>query len=438
VVADRDGAAAEEVAREVGAIAVACDVGREAEIGALVAQTRERYGRIDVFVSNAGVAEPGGVELPDASWQRAWDVNVMAHVWAARAVVDEMVARGSGYLVSVASAAGLLSMIGAAPYTATKHAVVGLAEWLAITYGDRGVRVSCVCPQFVQTAMLDAALTSAGGAGVFSVGAVLPLAPPRGRHLRAEEGCRSRSLDRGDAQAARLARRGAPQRRAALERRTEGGVQGVVLGLRHALGPDERIEVTEIAPPERTALVAPHRRRIGRPAREDHRVPPHPSSSTRRPHEALNGDRAHFAPGCANLGCARVSCAYARSSVSSTLASHEGRRPRALTAHDPRRRTAGGAHRRIGVGPRRHRADRDERRERDDEDGAPLAQRPRSRVARATRSTATMNAAVRRSTACFRAASESAAKPRRITTSSSARTRASSQASCWMFCTHSK
>jgi NAD(P)-dependent dehydrogenase (short-subunit alcohol dehydrogenase family) len=211
VVADRDGAAAEEVAREVGAIAVACDVGREAEIGALVAQTRERYGRIDVFVSNAGVAEPGGVELPDASWQRAWDVNVMAHVWAARAVVDEMVARGSGYLVSVASAAGLLSMIGAAPYTATKHAVVGLAEWLAITYGDRGVRVSCVCPQFVQTAMLDAALTSAGGAGVFSVGAVLPLAPPRGRHLRAEEGCRSRSLDRGDAQAARLARRGAPR-----------------------------------------------------------------------------------------------------------------------------------------------------------------------------------------------------------------------------------
>lgn len=186
VVADRDGAAAQaaagEVAREaagaaagaVDVLAVTCDVGREAEIVALVEATRARHGRVDVFVSNAGVGDSGGVELPDAVWQRAWDVNVMAHVWAARAVVDEMVARGSGALVSVASAAGLLSMIGAAPYSATKHAAVGLAEWLAITYGARGVQVHCVCPQFVDTAMLAAARAGGAGAAIDAVGAVKP------------------------------------------------------------------------------------------------------------------------------------------------------------------------------------------------------------------------------------------------------------------------
>jgi len=174
VVADRDAAAAQAVADELGALAVTCDVSREADIVALVAATRARYGRVDVFVSNAGVGAAGGVELPDAVWQLAWDVNVMAHVWAARAVVDEMVARGSGALVSVASAAGLLSMIGAAPYSATKHAVVGLAEWLAITYGARGMQVCCVCPQFVDTAMLAEARAGGAGAAIDAVGAVKP------------------------------------------------------------------------------------------------------------------------------------------------------------------------------------------------------------------------------------------------------------------------
>ena len=143
VVADRDRGAAEAVAAEVGGMAVECDVGREAEIAALVQRTLDAHGQIDLFCSNAGIAPTGGVEVADAEWTRVWEVNVMAHVWASRAVLPGMLARGSGYLLATASAAGLLSMIGAAPYAVTKHAAVSLAEWLAITYGDQGIKVSC-------------------------------------------------------------------------------------------------------------------------------------------------------------------------------------------------------------------------------------------------------------------------------------------------------
>ncbi|MGA2924462.1 MAG: SDR family NAD(P)-dependent oxidoreductase [Solirubrobacteraceae bacterium] len=165
VVADLDEGAAQAVAAEIGAVAVATDVSREAEIRSLVTRARELHGRIDLFCSNAGVTGPvGGPEAPDDEWQRTWEINVMAHVWAARAVLPEMVARGDGYLLSTASAAGLLTQVSALAYTATKHAAVAVAEWLAISYADAGIKVSCLCPQGVRTPMLDAVLQDPVGA----------------------------------------------------------------------------------------------------------------------------------------------------------------------------------------------------------------------------------------------------------------------------------
>jgi NAD(P)-dependent dehydrogenase (short-subunit alcohol dehydrogenase family) len=141
------------------------DVSKEAEIRALVSTARDSGGAIDLFVSNAGVPGPGGgPEAPDGEYQRTWEVNVMAHIWAARAVLPEMVARGDGYLLSTASAAGLLTQVSALAYSATKHAAVAVAEWLAINYGDAGIKVSCLCPQGVRTPMLEAALEDPIGA----------------------------------------------------------------------------------------------------------------------------------------------------------------------------------------------------------------------------------------------------------------------------------
>lgn len=154
VVADIDADGAAEVAREVGGLAVTTDVAIEAEVAALVEAALAEYGRIDLFCSNAGIIVPGAVETPNAQWQRVWDVNVMAHVYAARAVLPGMLRRGEGYLLQTASAAGLLSQIGSATYSVSKHAAVAFAEWLAITYGDQGIKVSCLCPQGVRTRML--------------------------------------------------------------------------------------------------------------------------------------------------------------------------------------------------------------------------------------------------------------------------------------------
>jgi NAD(P)-dependent dehydrogenase (short-subunit alcohol dehydrogenase family) len=151
VVADVDAAGAERVAAEIGGVAVTTDVSREDEIVRLV----ERAGEIDLFCSNAGIALAGGADASDDDWRKSFDVNFMAHVWAARALLPGMLARGSGYLMCTASAAGLLSQIGSAPYTASKHAAVAFAEWLSITYGARGIRVSCLCPQGVRTGMLN-------------------------------------------------------------------------------------------------------------------------------------------------------------------------------------------------------------------------------------------------------------------------------------------
>jgi len=136
------------------AIPFRCDVSVEADVQALVDATVEAFGPVDLFCSNAGIAVGGGVEAPDADWQRIWDVNVMAHVYAARAVLPSMLERGDGYLLNTASAAGLLTNLGAAPYAVTKHAAVALAEWLAVTHGDDGIKVSCLCPQGVATRML--------------------------------------------------------------------------------------------------------------------------------------------------------------------------------------------------------------------------------------------------------------------------------------------
>ncbi|MDQ1401936.1 MAG: hypothetical protein QOG03_252 [Actinomycetota bacterium] len=154
VVADLDGDGAAAVADEIGGLAVATDVSQEASIQSLVAKTEDAHGPIDLFCSNAGIAIGGGVEATNEAWQKIWDVNLMAHVWAARAVLPGMLARGEGYLLNTASAAGLLTNIGAAPYAVTKHAAVALAEWLAITHGDAGIKVSCLCPQGVRTPML--------------------------------------------------------------------------------------------------------------------------------------------------------------------------------------------------------------------------------------------------------------------------------------------
>jgi NAD(P)-dependent dehydrogenase (short-subunit alcohol dehydrogenase family) len=169
VIADRDHAAAQAVAREVGGLAVACDVSRESEIKSLI----EAAGEIDLFCANAGIAVGGGVEAPDSEWQRAWDVNFMSHVWAARALVPQWIERKSGYFLATASAAGLLTTIGAAPYSVTKHAVVSLAEWLSITHGEQGIRVSCLCPQYVNTNMLHTALQELAGGTVHKSGAVI-------------------------------------------------------------------------------------------------------------------------------------------------------------------------------------------------------------------------------------------------------------------------
>jgi NAD(P)-dependent dehydrogenase (short-subunit alcohol dehydrogenase family) len=144
---------ARETAATIGGLAFRTDVAKEAEIVALIDAVESQVGPIDLFCSNAGIGVGGGAEASDEAWRRIWDINVMAHVWAARRLVPLMAARGGGYLLNTASAAGLLSQIGSAPYAVTKHAAVGLAEWLAITHGDQGIKVSVLCPQAVRTAM---------------------------------------------------------------------------------------------------------------------------------------------------------------------------------------------------------------------------------------------------------------------------------------------
>ena len=163
-VADRDEARARAVADEIGGLAVRTDSGVESDIQELVELATTEFGAIDLFCSNAGIMVMGDSATLDADWQRIWQVNVMAHVYAARAVLPGMIERGRGYLLHNASAAGLLTQIGSAPYSVTKHAAVGYAEWLSITHAAQGIRVSCICSQAVFTDMLG---DTAGGISEF-------------------------------------------------------------------------------------------------------------------------------------------------------------------------------------------------------------------------------------------------------------------------------
>ena len=176
VVADLDGDLARATAAELGGFGVQCDVTDEAAVGAAVQAALRHYGRVDILASNAGfgVTEldlDDALATPNSMWQRMWEVHVMAHVYASRALLPGMLERGEGYLLNVASAAGVLSQVGDTAYSATKHAAVGLAESLAITYAERGVRVSVVCPQYVATAItgLDETLPEGSVAGVLTV-----------------------------------------------------------------------------------------------------------------------------------------------------------------------------------------------------------------------------------------------------------------------------
>ncbi|MCG8415402.1 MAG: SDR family oxidoreductase [Pseudomonadales bacterium] len=135
------------------AVGIPCDVGNEQEVSKLVTESLSRFDYIDLFCSNAGIFTPGDENVSTEAWQSIWDINVMSHIFAARAVLPSMLERGEGYLLNTSSAAGLLSQVGSAPYSVTKHAAIGFAEWLSITYGDRGIKVSALCPQAVRTAM---------------------------------------------------------------------------------------------------------------------------------------------------------------------------------------------------------------------------------------------------------------------------------------------
>ena len=173
VVADTDGAMAEEVATRVGGMPVAMDAANEADVVRVLDMTEERYGVPDLFCANAGIGADGGIDAPEERWEQCWRVNVMSQVYAARHSVPRMLARGRGYLLFTASAAGLLSMPGAAPYAVSKHAAVAFAEYVSITYGDRGIGVSCLCPQAVDTRLLREQTDDAVARLMYSISDVL-------------------------------------------------------------------------------------------------------------------------------------------------------------------------------------------------------------------------------------------------------------------------
>jgi NAD(P)-dependent dehydrogenase (short-subunit alcohol dehydrogenase family) len=165
VVADLDLAGATAVAERISGFAVAVDVTRHDQLAQLIARTEDAFGRIDLFCANAGAAGGDDLDTPEAVWDLCFDVNVRSHVAAARLLVPGWVERGDGYFLSTASAAGLLGVVGSPVYPVTKHAAVAFAEWLAFTYGDRGVKVSCLCPMGVRTPFLETGFAQPGEAG---------------------------------------------------------------------------------------------------------------------------------------------------------------------------------------------------------------------------------------------------------------------------------
>ena len=157
-----------DLASKTNAVGIRCDVSKEDEINSLANKTLEQFGHIDLFCSNAGIFTAGGESVSTKAWQQIWEINVMAHVFAARSVLPSMLERGEGYLLNTSSAAGLLNQVGSAPYSTTKHAAIGFAEWLSITYGNRGINVSVLCPQAVRTNM-----TAGGDGGVAGLDGML-------------------------------------------------------------------------------------------------------------------------------------------------------------------------------------------------------------------------------------------------------------------------
>jgi len=181
VVADLDAEGAQRVADGIAgaAIGVGCDVADDQSVGELILRAQDEFGQIDAFCANAGTGVGAGLDAGDDVWELLIDVNVMSHVYAARRLVPGWLERGEGYFVSTASAAGMLSQIGDVTYTVTKHAAVAFAEWLAITYGARGLRVSCLCPMGVDTPLVRRGLEIEGPEGlgariVAASGALLP------------------------------------------------------------------------------------------------------------------------------------------------------------------------------------------------------------------------------------------------------------------------
>ena len=154
IVADLNGEKAAAVAKSVGGKAYKCDVANEADIIRIVEETEKNIGPIDLFCSNAGIFVPADINVSDAEFARMRDIHVLAHLYAARAVMPQMLERGDGYLLQTVSAAGLITSLESMTYAITKHAALALAEWISMTYGDRGIKVSALCPQGVRTDML--------------------------------------------------------------------------------------------------------------------------------------------------------------------------------------------------------------------------------------------------------------------------------------------
>jgi NAD(P)-dependent dehydrogenase (short-subunit alcohol dehydrogenase family) len=182
VLSDVDHEAAQRIAKEITAegghaTAIAADVADEAQVAELVAASEAAFGPIDLFCSNAGIATGIGLDAKPEDWARSWSINVVAHAHAAKAVLPSMIERGSGYLLQTVSAAGLLSCAGDAPYTATKHAALGLAEWLSMTYGNLGIKVSALCPMGVRTNMLMPGV-EAGNPSAVAVASAAPIIEP--------------------------------------------------------------------------------------------------------------------------------------------------------------------------------------------------------------------------------------------------------------------
>jgi NAD(P)-dependent dehydrogenase (short-subunit alcohol dehydrogenase family) len=157
VVSDIDAEPLDAVAAEIAALAVPADVSVEADTIAVIDSAEDRFGPVDLFCANAGIGIAGDEQTDDSEWDRLWGINLMSHVHAARRLIPEWRARGEGYFLATVSAAGLLTNLKAAQYSVTKHAALAFAEWLSVTYGDEGIRVSALCPQGVRTRLLDAA-----------------------------------------------------------------------------------------------------------------------------------------------------------------------------------------------------------------------------------------------------------------------------------------